>query len=85
MENEIMKKEPATPGFGVAGMVMCPFFKGVCMKQGCELWVELKCGENFVGRCTMSWLSILNVEVRQAITNLKISDITLKPEEIKKE
>ncbi len=62
-----MKNELATPGIGVSGMVMCPLFKGACLKQGCEFWVELNYGDHKVARCTLSWLSILSVEVRQSI------------------
>lgn len=62
-----------TPGFGVAGQVMCPygFQKSPCMKNGCELWVVLTYGEHKVGRCAHSWQAILNVELRQEITNLR--------------
>ena len=78
-KQEIVIKEeqkPMIPGFGatgVAGQVMCPFSLMVpklCMKQGCESWVELKCGDTFVGRCTFSWLTVLSVEIRQSIDKL---------------
>ena len=62
---------PTTPGFGVSGMVMCPLFKSVCMKSGCEMWVELKCGTSMVGRCTFAWLSVVATETRMAIDKLK--------------
>lgn len=66
-------KVPMIPGIGsgLSGVVMCPFFKGACLKGGCELFVELKCGDSYVARCSMSWLAILSTETRQAIDNLK--------------
>ena len=70
---EIIKEKSMIPGFGAtgnAGIVMCPLFKGVCMKQGCELFVELKCGDIFVARCSISWLAILSTETRQSIDKL---------------
>jgi len=71
--NELVRNEPSLPGIGVAGLVMCPFFKGACLKGGCELWVELKCGEIFVARCSMAWLAVLATETRQSIDKLIIS------------
>ena len=65
---------PMTPGFGVAGQVMCPFSMmapKLCMKQGCELWVELKCGEQMVARCAFSWIPVLSTEIRVAVDKLK--------------
>jgi len=62
------------PGFGIAGQVMCPLSlmaPKMCMKQGCELWVELKCGDTFVARCSIAWLAILSTEIRGAIEKLK--------------
>ena len=72
MENEIIKQEqkPMIPGIGVSGLVMCPFFKGACLKGGCELFVELKQGDIFVARCSLAWLAILSTETRQAIDKL---------------
>lgn len=61
-----------TPGIGISGMVMCPFFKGACLKGGCELFVELKCGDTFVARCSLAWLAVLSIETRQAIDKLNI-------------
>jgi len=60
-------KKLTTPGIGMAGMVMCPYFKGACLKNGCELWVELNTNGNFVGRCTLSWQSVLMTELRMEI------------------
>lgn len=77
MNNELIKQEKTamTPGFGVAGFVICPFMSithpAQCAKQGCELWVELKCADTFVARCSLSWLAILSTETRQAIEKLK--------------
>lgn len=62
------------PGFGVAGQVMCPFSMmapRMCMKQGCELWVELNYIETKVARCSIAWLAVLSTEMRQAIDKLK--------------
>ncbi len=70
MENNITTKDQV-PGFGVAGMVMCPFFKNICMKQGCELWVEFTCGENKVARCSFAWLAVVSTEIRGSIDKLK--------------
>ena len=73
MDNELVPsgQKPIIPGIGVSGMVMCPFFKGACLKGGCELFVELNCGGTFVARCTLSWLSVLSIEMREAIDKLK--------------
>lgn len=73
MKNKLIKKEqqPLTPGFGVSGQVMCPHFKNLCMKQGCEMWVELKYGENFVARCTYAWQTVLSTELRQSVDRLR--------------
>ena len=65
------KNYPSVPGIGVAGVVMCPYFRGACLKSGCELWVELRQGENVVGRCTLSWQAILLTEIRQSIDNFR--------------
>jgi hypothetical protein len=66
----IPQAKPSVPGFGVSGLVMCPFFKGACLKGGCELWVELKQGDIFVARCTLAWLTVLSIETRGAIEKL---------------
>ncbi len=58
------------PGIGVAGVVMCPYFRGACLKNGCEMWVELMYGQQKVGRCTFAWQSVLLTEIRQAIDRL---------------
>jgi len=73
MENalELQKQKPLTPGIAVGGVVFCPFFKGACLKGGCELFVELKQGEQYVARCTFSWMSVLSTEVRGAIDRIK--------------
>lgn len=73
MGKTIIKQEeqkPLTPGFGVAGQVMCPHFKNMCMKQGCEMWVELKYGDQPVARCAYAWNTVLNVELRQSVDKL---------------
>ena len=72
MAKELVKKEePMTPGYGVAGLVLCPFIKGTCQKSACELWVELKYEDTFVARCSLAWLAVLATETRQAIDKLK--------------
>ena len=61
---------PMTPGFGVAGQTMCPFGfqKGPCMKQACELWVELEYpGKGKVARCAIAWQAILMTEQTSVI------------------
>lgn len=67
---DIVKQE-TTPGIGVSGLVMCPLFKGACLKQGCEWWVELNYTDRKVARCSISWLAILNTEIRTSIDKLK--------------
>lgn len=69
------EKRTAVPGYGIAGLVLCPFLKSACQKSACELWVELKYEENFVARCSISWLAILNTEVTQAIIKLKPKEV----------
>lgn len=66
---------PSTPGFGVAGMVMCPLMKMPCVKSACEFWVELMYAAgtpdaNKVGRCAYAWQAILQAEGNQAINRL---------------
>lgn len=75
MDESLMKKnqESMTPGVGVAGQVMCPLSlmaPKMCIKQGCEMWVELTYGEVKVARCSFAWSSILMVELRQEIQKL---------------
>lgn len=68
------------PGFGIAGQVMCPFSMmapKLCMKQGCELWVELTYVDKKVARCAFAWNAVLMVELRQEIELLRK---TTKPE-----
>jgi len=67
---EVVKREPATPGIGIAGLVMCPFFKGACLKAGCELWVELTQGGSLVARCSLAWIAVLTTETRRSIDKL---------------
>ena len=72
METELAKKEELSPvGIGVAGLVMCPFFKGSCLKHGCELWVELNYSGTKVARCSLAWLAVLSTETRESIDRLK--------------
>ena len=68
------KKQALIPGIGVAGQVMCPLSMmapKMCIKQGCELWVELTYGKNKVARCSLAWTSILMVEIRQSVDKLR--------------
>lgn len=66
---------PSVPGIGVGGAVFCPFkfTPTLCMKQGCELWVELQLGKNAVGRCAFSWAPVILTEVRREIEFLRTS------------
>jgi hypothetical protein len=76
---DIIPKEHAsltTPGIGMSGLVMCPFFKGACLKSGCELWVELVTTTSVVARCSLAWISVLSTEIRSAIE--KVSKEPLK-------
>lgn len=72
MNSDIAKREPTVPGIGMSGIVMCPFFKGACLKNGCELWVELKYSETTVARCSLAWLAVLSTETRAAIDKLNL-------------
>ena len=63
--------QPDAPGIGMAGTVVCPFFKAPCFKNGCEFWVELTYGKQKVGRCALAWLPIVTVELRQEIERLR--------------
>ena len=70
-----MAQDLQAPGFGVAGMVMCPIMKTACIKHACEFWVELTYAagtENAhkVGRCSYAWQAILQAENTQAINRL---------------
>lgn len=78
MKNEIEKKKPMTPGFGIAGQVMCPFSfmaPKICNREGCELWVELaynvgKEDETKVARCAIAWIPFLSTEIRATIEKM---------------
>jgi len=59
-----------TPGIGMAGLVLCPYFKGACMKQGCEMWVTLTYVDKKVGRCSFAWQSIIKTELRESVDKL---------------
>lgn len=61
--------QDSVPGIGMGGIVMCPYFKGTCLKGGCELWVELDYGERKVGRCAHAWQPIVTVQLRQELVN----------------
>jgi len=69
------QSEPDTPGIGVAGVVMCPYFRGACLKNGCEMWVELMYGKQKVGRCAIAWMPILTTELRQEIEKLRKGEV----------
>jgi len=62
----------SVPGIGIGGQVFCPygFQKSPCLKNGCELWVELSYGKQKVGRCAHAWQAIVAVETRQSIDKL---------------
>ena len=71
-----MDKDLMTPGFGVAGQVMCPFSfmaPKQCVKQGCEMWVELSYEKNKVARCALAWMPVILTETRASIDRLKES------------
>ena len=68
---ELTEQKSMTPGFGVAGLVVCPLMKSACMKSGCEWWVELTYDKHKVARCSMAWMTLLSTEVRQSIDKLK--------------
>ena len=68
-----VEEKPSVPGVGVAGLVMCPLFRSACLKQGCEMWVELSYGGKPVGRCALAWAPKLLIELRQSIDKLTAS------------
>lgn len=74
-ENPLVPKEetPMTPGIGVAGMTMCPFGfqRSPCLKQGCELWVELSYGQRKVARCSLAWGPVIQTELRAEVEKLR--------------
>ena len=70
----LRKTNSDVPGIGgVSGIVMCPYFKGACWKNGCEFWIELMYGKQKVGRCALAWQAILQTELRQEIEKLRIT------------
>ena len=77
MGHDLVKEgqKPLTPGFGVAGQVVCPRMsvthQVMCVKQGCENWVELKQGDRTIARCAYSWLPLLMVELRGSVDKLR--------------
>ena len=65
-----------TPGFGVAGQVLCPVMSlthpVMCVKHACEFWVELTYGagtpqEQKVGRCAVAWIPMVATEITQVL------------------
>jgi len=89
MNNLPEKRKDTIPGLcQESGMVMCPFFKGACLKSACELWVELTYSANTenerkVARCSLAWISILSPEIRASIDKLNLHkeaiDVTKTP------
>ena len=72
---------PSVPGIGIGGQVMCPYFRGPCLKGGCELWVELYYGENKVGRCSHAYQPIVIAELRQELLKArKVQDAEVSEE-----
>lgn len=77
----------STPGFGVAGLVLCPLLKSACVKSACEFWVELTYAagtpdQHQVGRCALAWNAILQAEGNQAVSRLTAAiQNALKPAE----
>lgn len=69
------KNLPSTPGYGVAGQVMCPygFQKGLCGKNSCELWVELYSEGQKVARCSEAWKTVIATE--QSVQLKRIADM----------
>ncbi len=75
--NDIINQN-SVPGIGISGVVMCPYFRGTCLKGGCELWIELDYGKQKVGRCAHAWKPIIDIEFRETIKkelqNIKSAD-----------
>ncbi len=70
-----VSKEGSTPGIGMAGTMICPFFKAPCFKNGCMMWVELTYAggtkdERRVGHCTFSWQTVVQTEQTDQIKRL---------------
>ena len=68
-------KEGTTPGIGMAGTMVCPFFKAPCFKNGCMMWVELTYAagtkdQRRVGHCTFYWQTIVSTEQTDQIKRL---------------
>lgn len=83
MDNLPEKRQETVPGIGMSGIVMCPFFKGPCLKSGCELWVELtyssgKPSERKVARCSLAWMTLLSTEIRASIDKINKEEINAK-------
>lgn len=65
-------------------MLKCPRTKKKCLKNECALWVELvvdnpKQGKQKQGRCSIAWIPVLLVEIREA-TERKSKQIEAKEE-----
>ena len=75
------KQAPAIPGIGVSGAVFCPFGfqKGLCVKNGCEMWLELFYKDEPVGRCSFPWGVKVIVDIRESIDKLSAKLDTLLP------
>lgn len=67
----LKKDNNSLPGIGVGGKTLCPITNGLCQKEACEFWVELKYGDASVGRCSYAWQAILLTEIRTEIEKLK--------------
>lgn len=76
MDNSL---QATTPGFGMAGIVICPVMSIThqvpCVKSACEYWVELtysigKPEQKTVGRCAVAWSAVLQAEGNQQFVKL---------------
>ena len=79
MTNDLVPQESMTPGFGMAGQVICPFMSVArlqpCLKSACELWTELTYAagtpdERKVARCALTWMPTIAAEQTQALNRL---------------
>lgn len=75
-EEKEKKDKSLVPGIGVSGQVFCPLgfmAPKLCLKQGCEWWVEFDYVDKKVARCSMVWLSVVSTEIRRSIDQLRDS------------
>ena len=81
MNGELVSQEGTQPGFGVAGVMMCPLMRIPCLKSACMLWSELTYvqgtpEERRVGNCAITWIPILLTENTQELKRAREHAVT---------